>query len=426
MKEKRSNAKKINRTLLKNPSLGLFVITFFIIFITYLSIALFPTVSGQNLKTFAQNRHTYSTILTAKRGTIYDSEGNTLALNVSSYTVIAYLDSSRTTNMKNPQHVIDKEGTAKKLASLLNMTEEKILALLNTTGAYQVELGPGGRGITTLLKEEIEELNLPGIDFIESYKRYYPNGNFASYIIGYAKTNEVYDKDGKLIKTIDGELGIESLYNKDLSGIDGSLSYEQDGNGYMIPGTKEKRIEADNGDNVYLTIDSTIQRFVEDALEESYDEFNPEWILFYVMDAKTGDILAGSSYPSFNPNILDLTNYENPLVSYEYEPGSVMKTFTYMCAVDKGTYNGEDTFESGKITVGDQNIYDWNGTGWGTINFDLGYEFSSNVGIGNAVHSKKKKSDLHKCFKNYGNEEKTSIALPREITGTLTFNYPMG
>ena len=206
MKEKRSNAKKINRTRLKNPSLGLFVITFFIICITYWSIALFPTVRGKNLKTFAKNRNTYSTILTAKRGTIYDSEGNTLALNVSSYTVIAYLDSSRTTNMKNPQHVIDKEGTAKKLASLLNMTEEKILALLNTTGAYQVELGPGGRGITTLLKEEIEELNIPGIDYIESYKRYYPNGNFASYIIGYAKTNEVYDKDGKLIKTIDGEL----------------------------------------------------------------------------------------------------------------------------------------------------------------------------------------------------------------------------
>src|SRR5574344_2255467 len=163
----------------------LFVLS--VLFISYAYISISPVVLGINIQEFASKRNTYSTVLTAKRGTIYDSDGNSLALNVYSYTVIAYLSDTRTTDASKPQHVVDKKTTAEKLSPILEMDVDTILGLLNKD-AYQVELGPGGRNITEIKKEQIEELNLPGIDFIESSKRFYPNGDFASYIIGYAKS----------------------------------------------------------------------------------------------------------------------------------------------------------------------------------------------------------------------------------------------
>ena len=168
---------------------GIFLFCLFLIYLQFAYLSLSPNVYGINMDKFAKARNTYSTTLYAKRGTIYDTEGNTLALNVSSYTVIAYLSPKRTGSNTKPLHVVDVENTAKKLSPILNMTEEALTKLL-TKEAYQVELGPGGRGITEVVKEEIEALDLPGIDFIENFKRYYPNGDFASYILGYAKQHE--------------------------------------------------------------------------------------------------------------------------------------------------------------------------------------------------------------------------------------------
>ena len=260
--------------------------TFLIITAQLAYITLFPSVYGINMDDFASARNSYSTKLYAKRGTIYDNDGNTLALNVSSYTVIAYLSDSRTGKNKTPLHVVDKEGTAKKLAPILNMSEEYILGLLNRD-SYQVELGPGGRGITELVKEEIEDLNLPGIDFIETFKRYYPNGDFASYILGYAKQYTKEDEEGNSSLKIVGELGIESKYENILNGVDGSLTYQRDRYGYKIPDTKEDKIEAIDGSDIYLTLDSNIQRFVESAME-GVNEYSPEWASITVMNAKTG------------------------------------------------------------------------------------------------------------------------------------------
>ena len=160
-------------------------------------------IGSLSLSEFANNRNTVKKVTYAKRGTIYSGDNEVLAKDVNSYTVIAYLDSSRTTDSSNPQHVIDKQMTAEKLSPLINMTVEKILELLNSTykscddnnnctekPLYQIELGPGGRGITELVKDEIDDLGLPGIDFISSTKRYYPNGDFLSYTLGYARTND--------------------------------------------------------------------------------------------------------------------------------------------------------------------------------------------------------------------------------------------
>lgn len=406
---------------------GIFLVFILILFLQYAYLSLSPSVYGIDMEEFASNRNTYSSILYAKRGTIYDNAGNVLANDVSSYTVIAYLDESRTGSSSTLHHVVDKQMTAEALAPLLNMEVATLLELLNRD-AYQVELGPGGRGISEILKKQIEDLNLPGIDFIESYKRYYPNGDFASYIIGYAKKKETeitIDNITKIEDIIVGELGIEVGYEDILKGQNGYISYQQDRYGYKIPDTPEENYPATNGSDIYLTIDSNIQRILEAAIDENVANYDPEWITINVMDAKTGDILGSAATPSFDPNKLNLTNYENPLTSFSYEPGSVMKIFTYMCAIEKGTYDGNKTYLSGNIEIEGTKIYDWNTVGWGEITFDRGFILSSNVATSNIVNQFITKNDLKSCLESYGFGSKTGIELPRELSGSLVFNYPV-
>ena len=408
-----------------------FLVVFFVLYIQYAYLSLSPTIYGKNMDEFAAKRSTVSTTLSATRGSIFDISGNALALNVSSYTVIAYLDENRSKNSDIPLHVVDKELTAKKLSTILGMTEEYILELLNrdsTHGSKQVELGPGGRGITELKKEAIEELELPGIDFVESQKRYYPNGDFASYVIGYAKNSKITDEVTNIeIESIVGELGIESKYNDLLKGKDGYIKYQRDRFGYKIPDTKEEKIEEENGNNIYLTIDSNIQRFAESAVKEQSSIYNPEWMIVTVMNAKTGEILASATSPSFDPNTRNITNYENPLSSYLYEPGSTMKTYTYMCAMEKGTYDGNLTYESGSIEVDNEGniVSDWDPKGWGKLTFDQGYAYSSNVAIVNVVKTFINRQDLRNCYEKYGFGKETGIELSRELSGTIEFTYPL-
>ncbi|MBR6113367.1 MAG: penicillin-binding protein, partial [Bacilli bacterium] len=356
------NKIKINKLIL------IFILLFFVAVIGRVTVlALATEVDGVNLKSFMSSRNTRKKTEFAKRGNIYDSSGNILAQTVNSYTIIAYLSESRSKGYKTPQHVVDKEATAKALAPLINTKEEVILSLLSQN-LYQTELGIGGRNISELKKEQIEALHLPGISFVPSYKRYYQYDDFASYIIGYVKTSD----DGEM----NGEMGIEAYYNDMLKGEDGFTIYQQDVNGYKIPNTKEEVRNSKDGVNVYLTLDSNIQFFVEKYTKEAYETYNPDWALTVVLDGKTGKILGSTSYPSFNPNIKNITNYLNPLVSYSYEPGSTMKTFTYIAAMEKKVYDGNATFVSGSNKFGENIVSDWRPQGFGTITFDEGYMLS--------------------------------------------------
>lgn len=404
-----------------------FLFAIIVLFSKYCYLALSPTINGKNIQVFASNRNTVSKTLKAKRGTIYDSEGGVLAHNVTSYTLIAYMDSSRSKG-GSINHVKDIDKTARELALALEADENDIKARLQRgrdEKKYQIEFGNIGKNITEIKKSEIENLNLPGIDFEESDKRYYPNGDFASYIIGYAKSNEKEGEDGSTITSIDGELGIEAKFDKDLKGTDGYYKYQQDRFGYKIPDTAETRVEALDGKDIYLTIDSNIQRFVETEVIDIQNKYAPEWVFMSVMDAKNGDILASSGMPSFNPNLRNLTSYQNPLVSVAFEPGSTMKVFTYMCAIDKGVYDGNQTFKSGTIEVADATIKDWNNVGWGIINYDKGFEYSSNVGVTTMIGHFIDRDELKGCFKKYGFSSSTGIDLSKEISGTLGFKYPV-
>lgn len=413
-----------------------FYFFFFCLFLLYLQfgyLSLSKKIYGKDMDAFAKTRNTVHRTIKATRGRIYDSNQNILALNVSSYTIIAHLERSQV--YMGDFYIKDEETdlVAEQLAPVLEADVESLKGIFNRgkqNGAYQIELGSAGKGITELKKEEIENLGIAGIDFMESQKRYYPNGDFASYVLGYAKDTEIVETDesGNTSTVIEivGELGIEAKYNDLLKGTDGFIEYQQDRYGYKIAGTKEKQEESKDGYDIHLTLDANIQRFIETAVKEAQSIYNPEWMMITAMDAKTGDILGTSATPSFDPNIRYIVNYENPLISQPFEPGSTMKTYTYMCAIENGKYDGNETFLSGNYQIGEDTVNDWNGgVGWGTITFDKGYEYSSNVGIVNLIERHLSRKELQECFQRYGFGEKTGIELSREQAGSLRFTYPI-
>ncbi len=406
---KKARTVKINRIFI------LVVVFLFAAIIVKLSfVALSPKVDGINLTEFASNRNTVKETIVAERGAIYDALGNVLAINVNSYTVYAVLSDKWTTDPENPQHVVDKERTAKELSPLINMSEKAILDLLNTEDVYQVELGPGGRGITELLKETIEKLELPGIGFTKSTRRYYPNGDFLSYTLGYAKTNE----DG----SVSGEMGLELAFDKELTGKNGSREYQSDIYGYKIANTKENVTKAKNGKDIYLTIDTNIQMFAEQAITKMESASYLEWATISVVNAKTGEILGVASNPSFDPNIKEIKSYYDPFVSYTYEPGSTMKTFSFMAAIENNLYNGNEYYNSGYINIGEYTIRDWNVWGWGRITFDQGFYGSSNVAA-SLLSQRLGKNKLKDFYTKLGYGKKVGIGLPNEQAGLLDFNY---
>ncbi len=384
-------------------------------------------VGNSSLKEFASSRQTIKKTLRAKRGTIYSSSGEVLAKDVNSYTVIAYLSPTRTKGPKKPHHVVDKETTAKALSPHINMSEKKILELLNSKiedcdelgncekkEPYQVELGPGGRGITELTKEAIEDLELPGIDFISSTKRYYPNGNFLSYVLGYVKKDE---KTGDSF----GEMGTELFFNEELTGENGYTEYQCDLQGYQITNAPAVEKKAHAGNDVYLTIDDNVQMYTQQAIT-TLEQGKPNWAVAAIVDAKTGAILGLASSPSFNNNTLEIKTYYDPFVSYTFEPGSTMKIFSFLAAMENSKYDGNATYKSGTITIDDATIKDWNRYGWGTITYDQGFMGSSNVAASKLALSMGR-AKLKDYYTSLGFGQKTGFTLPGEEPGIINFRY---
>ena len=416
---------KIKSNIIIYKWLYVLIFLFFVIFafrLSYLCLVDYK-VGDSTITAFINNRNTIEEVIYPTRGDILDKNGNVLAQSVSSYTVIAYLSETRSEGSEDPLHVVDKKATAEALSPLINMSVEDIMKLLEKD-AYQVELGPGGRNLSQIQMEKIKELNLPGIDFISDTKRYYPNGDFASYMLGYTKTKE---ENGN--NTIVGELGIEEYYNETLTGSTGFITYEKDRYGYKIANGREYIEPADDGDDIYLTVDSNIELFIENAVKKMSEDSEAEWTLMVVADAKSGAILGYSSTPSFDPNIRNMTSYIDPIVGNAYEPGSTMKIFSYMCAIESGNYKGDDKYMSGsktyesEITGEKVTINDWKKEGWGEITYDQGFALSSNIAVANLVETAIGKTELSACYNNYGFGKTTGFTLKRESKGSIDFNY---
>nr|WP_318246226.1 penicillin-binding protein [Bacillus sp. PS06] len=398
-----------------------FTVLFFVLLSRFLYIQLTGTVDGQVLAALAEEKYNEKRVIEARRGSILDRNGSSIAQDTSAYTVVAILDESLTTSESKPRHVVDPVDTARKLAPLLQMEESEVEAIL-TKDKKQVEFGAKGRDISNSLKLEIEELKLPGIAFIRDFKRYYPSGTFASNVVGYAQ--KVYDEEDPTKVEIVGQLGLEKSLDPYLKETDGFMTYQSDKRGFRLPNAEEQITPPQNGHDIYLTIDQKIQTFLEDAMNKVVEEYEPEKIIGIVADPKTGEILAMGTRPSFDPNIRNITNYLNDAISYRFEPGSTMKIFTLAAAIEEGVYNGEETFQSGSYAVkGGKPIQDHNKVGWGPITFLEGVQRSSNVGFAVLANEKLGTDRYEQYLNRFGLTEPTGIDIEGEVDSTINFRW---
>jgi penicillin-binding protein 2B len=403
---------------------GLFGLLFFILLFRYFTIQFTGEVGSQPLAAKAEQKYSRTGNLEAARGVIYDRNEVVISEDTTSYTLIAVLDKKMTTNPKKPNHVADPEKTARELANIIDMEESEIYSIL-TKDQFQVEFGKAGRDISHQTKKEIEALKLPGITFKRDSKRFYPNGIFASHLIGYA--DRVEEEDGTYNYV--GMMGIEKTLNDELTGKDGKINYESDLWGYLLPNGEQKVSPAQNGNDVYLTIDQKIQTFLEDAMNKVVEEYNPKKIIAIVADPKTGDILAMGQRPSFHPKTKEGIDqsWHNEAIETSFEPGSTMKIFTLAAAIEENKFNPNDLFQSGsyQVTSKDKPIHDHKRSGWGTITYLEGVQRSSNVAFAKIANELLGFDKFREYLTKFGFDNPTGIDLPAETTGKIQYTWPV-
>lgn len=386
--------------------------------------------SGTDLSAYADSANIVTETTKALRGNIYDRNGTIIAQDVHTYNVICILDSSRPAVEGEVAYVQDKEETARQLASILGADYDTILGYLNQD-VYQTELGTAGRNISQEQKEAIEATGLPGIEFTESIERVYPLGTFASNLIGFAQSDETGSTVGKM--------GLELYLDDYLSGTDGYHIYQTDKDGHVLPGMKEETQSAVNGYNVYLTLDQEIQEALEESFTITNETFDAVRVWGAVMEVDTGKILAWGQSPSFDPNVLDIEDYNNYGSQLTYEAGSVMKAFTWAAAINEGVYNGTDLVYSGpfyyswdenndpyrvEYANGQQPITNASNKNWGWIDYDHGFMYSSNV-VAATVQTSLISPETHlEYLKAFGFFEPVNTDGIPEESGVLNFTWP--
>lgn len=396
-----------------------FVFLLFVGRFLYLSIS--KTIAGENISERVGNLYKRDEILKSVRGAIYDNSGNVIAEDSHSFTLYAILDKSSLDYKGKPMYVVDKKKTAEKLSTVIPLSEKKILKYLHPKHkAYQVEFGTAGSGISLATKKKIMAMHLPGIHFDETPSRLYPNGRFASHIIGIAQPFN--DKKNHSINLI-GTMGIEKYFNKVLSGKDGRRIASVDAGEYQLPGGQHSYKAPINGNNIYLTIDSQLQIYLENLLDAVQNKYKPKALTAIVEDVKTGKIMAASQRPTFDPatrkGLND--NWRNILVQDSYEPGSVFKILSITAAIQEGKYNPKEYYRSGSITFNGSTIHDWNYTGWGAIPFEQAFPRSSNVGMSILVN-RLGRHTWRRYLDNYHIGKKTNITLPDENSGLINIH----
>ena len=390
----------------------------------FLYIGISKTVNGQNLSQRTKQLYKRNQVIKATRGTIYDRNGLTIAEDSHLYTVYAILDKTSINYKNKPEYVVNKTKTAEKLAQVLPLSAEKIYQYLTPKKkVFQVQFGTGGSGLTLRQKKKIEAMKLPGIKFLETPSRLYPNGVFASHTVGLAQP--IWNKKTNAQNLV-GTMGIEAYFNKTLTGTDGYRISSVDASEYQLPNSNQVYKPAKNGNNLYLTLDSQLQSLLETRLSEVQKTYRPTSITATVEDMKTGKILAASQRPTFNPQTMKgLTkSYRDILVQDTYEPGSVFKMLSFPAVVNSGNYNPNEYFRSGSVSIGGWTIHDWLTSGWGTIPFSQAFEHSSNTGFVK-LEQKMGAKTWKKYLKRFHIGEKTGITLPGEQPGMISFKTPL-
>ncbi|RKO67460.1 stage V sporulation protein D [Desulfofundulus salinus] len=332
----------------------------------------------------------------ARRGNIYDRNGRLLVTSVSAESLytIPYL-------VKDPRRV------AEQLAPLLDMKVEHLYQILTRKSCYEWvarKLEPG-------IVEKIKQLKLPGLFFVEESVRHYVFGSLAPHVLGFTGVDN------------QGLMGIEKTFDRELQGTPGRIVVEQDATGREVPGALHKYISPRQGNSLVLTLDETIQQFVERELDRVVAKYNPKLAVIIVMDPRTGEILAMGNRPSF-----DSKNWmtapqgvwdRNPAIWYNYEPGSTFKIITTAAAVSEGVVKPDDQFfDPGYVKVADRYIRCWADGGHGSQTFEQVVMNSCNPGFVE-VGLRLGKERFYSYIKNFGFGDVTGIDLPGEATGIV-------
>jgi cell division protein FtsI (penicillin-binding protein 3) len=332
--------------------------------------------------------------LVPKRGTVYDSKGNELAVSIEVDSVYA-----------DAQKVIDVEKTANKLASVLQIDRGDLKQRLKSHRSFEwIE-----RKISSKEAERIKTLQLPGIHFLKENRRFYPNSQLAAHLVGFVGL------DSK------GLEGIEFQYDALLNGENHVWTAARDALGREIAMGKIPFEKEDHYRNIVVTIDESIQHITETELGRGVEKWGAKGGMAIAMDPSTGKVLAMASYPTFNPNQFIQyrpKSWRNRAVSDVFEPGSLFKVFLAAAALEEQVVRPSDSFfcENGSYTVYDRTIHDHSKYGW--LTFQQIIKFSSNIGA-SKVGEKMGKDRFYRYICAFGFGDKTRIGLPGEGKGIV-------
>ena len=346
---------------------------------------------GVDLVKEASKVHQTTKTVPAKRGTIYDRNGTPIAEDATSYNVYAVIDKDYKSANGNILYV--EESQYNKVAEIfhkyLDMEESYVKEQLSKPNLKQVSFGVKGNGITyanmMAIKKDLETAKVEGINFTTSPNRSYPNGKFASSFIGLAQLHE--NEDGT--KSLIGTSGIESSLNSLLAGTDGIITYEKDRLGNIVPGTEQVTQQTVNGKDVYTTLSSPLQSFMESQMDAFQEKLKGKYMTATLVSAKTGEILATTQRPTFNADtkegITEDFVWRDILYQSNYEPGSGMKVMTLASSIDNNTFPSGEYFNSSEFKIADATTRDWDvneGLTTGSMmTFLQGFAHSSNVGM---------------------------------------------
>ncbi|MBR2636391.1 MAG: PASTA domain-containing protein [Oscillospiraceae bacterium] len=380
-------------------------------------------VQAEDLQKRAARQQMRVTSISAQRGTIYDRNGEILAMSGTVWTV--YL---------SPVDIDDEEErelVIKGLSRILDVDEDTIREKSHRNTYYEIIKKKIERPLADEVTEFLQENSIGCVGLEEDYKRYYPYGTLASTVLGFTGSEN------------QGAYGIESYYDKVLSGTNGQVVSAKNAWGTDMPFEYEKMYEAENGNDLILTIDANIQRFVDQHLEQAVIEHDVQnKACAIVMDVKTGEILAMSTKPDFDPNnpneIYDakvaeelsrITNSEeyktalqeaqfaqwrNKAISDPYEPGSVFKIITASAALEEKVVDLGTSFSCYGVTdIAGQQYHCWKLEGHGDQNFSQTLENSCNpafIAYGQLLGAE----NFRKYFEAFGLTEITGVDLPGE------------
>ncbi len=372
-KVRRANRIIQNRTMILMAVLG--VLVFLILVIKLFSLQI---LRHDELEAKALDQQTRSTEVAATRGTIYDRNGNIMAISATAETVfLSPLEMDRALSDKDNPVAWTKDSVAQKLSEILEINKEGILKKMERTDSqYEVLKLRVEEDVADQIRTFINDEGVVGVYMVTDAKRYYPYATLASQIIGFVGTDNygLYGLEARYNDVLDGETGLV-VSTKDPTGSDMLYGYEQ-------------YYKAQNGSDIVLTLDATVQYYVEKALSEMVTSTEAQGATGIVMDVETGAVLAMASSPTYDLNDpsavyesrlaslvkdgqLDLADaqlrqWRNRAINDTYEPGSTFKVLTLAAALEEGVIDENTTFDcTGSIHVLDATIHCSNRAGHG-------------------------------------------------------------